>query len=133
MRDGGVRDDGSPEPTTEKVTGTTRKCANCGQVGHIKTNKKYVCPSCSHEDNQEPATPGAVEGQQDALLGPVMPRRKKRRRFSNWRPTQDPRPGDKFWDPRQWQANAFDGRMGQAMPPREAAPEDAGDGDAGEE
>lgn len=23
------------------VTGTTRKCANCGQVGHIKTNKKY--------------------------------------------------------------------------------------------
>ncbi|ODA77352.1 hypothetical protein RJ55_06980 [Drechmeria coniospora] len=24
-------------------TGTTRKCANCGQVGHIKTNKK-LCP-----------------------------------------------------------------------------------------
>jgi transcription initiation factor TFIID subunit 1 len=23
-------------------TGTTRKCANCGQVGHIKTNKKYA-------------------------------------------------------------------------------------------
>jgi len=43
IRDGGVRDDGSPEPTTEKVTGTTRKCANCGQVGHIKTNKK-LCP-----------------------------------------------------------------------------------------
>ncbi|KAK3309929.1 TAF1-like protein [Chaetomium strumarium] len=42
MRDGGAGDDGSPEPTTEKVTGTTRKCANCGQVGHIKTNKKYV-------------------------------------------------------------------------------------------
>jgi transcription initiation factor TFIID subunit 1 len=32
--------DGSPEPTTERGTGTTRKCANCGQVGHIKTNKK---------------------------------------------------------------------------------------------
>lgn len=26
-----------------KPTGTTRKCANCGQVGHIKTNKK-ACP-----------------------------------------------------------------------------------------
>lgn len=37
--DGG---EGSPEPTTEKVTGTTRRCANCGMVGHIKTNKKCV-------------------------------------------------------------------------------------------
>ncbi|KKF97073.1 putative transcription initiation factor [Ceratocystis platani] len=27
----------------KSVTGTTRKCANCGQVGHIKTNKK-LCP-----------------------------------------------------------------------------------------
>lgn len=35
--DGG---EGSPEPTTERVTGTTRRCANCGMVGHIKTNKK---------------------------------------------------------------------------------------------
>ena len=37
-------DAGSPAPTpgSDKVaTGTTRKCANCGQVGHIKTNKKY--------------------------------------------------------------------------------------------
>lgn len=25
-----------------KIIGTQRKCANCGQVGHIKTNKKYV-------------------------------------------------------------------------------------------
>ncbi|MCJ1473355.1 hypothetical protein MMC13_002006 [Lambiella insularis] len=25
-------------------TGTQRKCANCGQVGHIKTNKKSYCP-----------------------------------------------------------------------------------------
>ncbi|POS80620.1 histone acetyl transferase-2 [Diaporthe helianthi] len=32
----------SPEPSIEKG-GTTRKCANCGQVGHIKTNKK-LCP-----------------------------------------------------------------------------------------
>lgn len=26
-----------------KAAGTQRKCANCGQVGHIKTNKK-LCP-----------------------------------------------------------------------------------------
>lgn len=31
------------EPSIEKgAGGTTRKCANCGQVGHIKTNKKCV-------------------------------------------------------------------------------------------
>lgn len=30
------------------ASGTTRKCANCGQVGHIKTNKKYATlPSLS--------------------------------------------------------------------------------------
>ncbi|KAH6681112.1 transcription initiation factor TFIID subunit 1 [Plectosphaerella plurivora] len=31
---------GSPEPD-KAAAGTTRKCNNCGQVGHIKTNKKY--------------------------------------------------------------------------------------------
>lgn len=30
----------SPATVTTKVAGTARKCANCGQVGHIKTNKK---------------------------------------------------------------------------------------------
>jgi len=30
----------SPATGTTKVGGTQRKCANCGQVGHIKTNKK---------------------------------------------------------------------------------------------
>lgn len=30
----------TPAPA-EKPIGTTRKCANCGQAGHIKTNKKY--------------------------------------------------------------------------------------------
>jgi hypothetical protein len=35
----------TPAPTIEKPTGTTRKCANCGQAGHIKTNKKY-CSNC---------------------------------------------------------------------------------------
>ena len=40
----------TPLPSTERPTGTTRKCANCGQTGHIKTNKKYkkhyYCPDC---------------------------------------------------------------------------------------
>jgi len=32
----------SPEASGDKASGgTTRKCANCGQVGHIKTNKRY--------------------------------------------------------------------------------------------
>jgi len=48
-------DDGSPEPSTEKVTGTTRKCANCGQIGHIKTNKKY-CPNCTKSVFNDPST-----------------------------------------------------------------------------
>lgn len=30
-------------PTDGRPAGTQRKCANCGQVGHIKTNKK-LCP-----------------------------------------------------------------------------------------
>jgi hypothetical protein len=34
--------------------GTARKCANCGQVGHIKTNRKSVqcffCPSIIYLD-----------------------------------------------------------------------------------
>ncbi|PVH77322.1 hypothetical protein DL98DRAFT_274101 [Cadophora sp. DSE1049] len=33
----------TPAPSIEKPAGTTRKCANCGQAGHIKTNKK-LCP-----------------------------------------------------------------------------------------
>ena len=34
---------------SNKERGTQRKCANCGQVGHIKTNKKFVVvssPTC---------------------------------------------------------------------------------------
>lgn len=31
----------SPANVPVKSAGTLRKCANCGQVGHIKTNKKY--------------------------------------------------------------------------------------------
>ena len=37
--------------TTTKGTGTQRKCANCGQVGHIKTNKKcsLLSPNISND------------------------------------------------------------------------------------
>ncbi|PBP24283.1 hypothetical protein BUE80_DR004844 [Diplocarpon rosae] len=41
--DGLVSPSSTPTPSIEKPTGTTRKCANCGQAGHIKTNKK-LCP-----------------------------------------------------------------------------------------
>jgi transcription initiation factor TFIID subunit 1, fungi type len=37
----------TPAPSVERPVGTTRKCANCGQAGHIKTNKKY-CPTCEY-------------------------------------------------------------------------------------
>jgi hypothetical protein len=43
-QDRAVSPSSTPIPTVEKATGTTRKCANCGQAGHIKTNKKY-CPA----------------------------------------------------------------------------------------
>jgi len=41
--DDGAGTPSSPAPGMPKSAGTHRKCANCGQVGHIKTNKK--CPS----------------------------------------------------------------------------------------
>ncbi|EON67046.1 hypothetical protein W97_06163 [Coniosporium apollinis CBS 100218] len=38
---------GSPSAGPSKAAGTQRRCANCGQVGHIKTNKKYYeCNIC---------------------------------------------------------------------------------------
>ncbi|PQE20352.1 transcription initiation factor TFIID subunit 1 protein [Rutstroemia sp. NJR-2017a BBW] len=51
--------------TVEKPTGTTRKCANCGQAGHIRTNKK-LCPLLNGTMKSEDAAPnvggfGAVQ------------------------------------------------------------------------
>ncbi|KAF3348728.1 hypothetical protein VdG2_03610 [Verticillium dahliae VDG2] len=47
-KSGNGGDGGSPEP--DKVaTGTSRKCNNCGQVGHIKTNKKSRKPSARED------------------------------------------------------------------------------------
>ncbi|TVY59495.1 putative transcription initiation factor TFIID 111 kDa subunit [Lachnellula suecica] len=58
-------DGGSPSSTPaksiEKPTGTTRKCANCGQAGHIKTNKK-LCPMLNGQfkpEDRQPAGFGA--------------------------------------------------------------------------
>ncbi|KAI9803832.1 MAG: hypothetical protein M1825_001712 [Sarcosagium campestre] len=53
--DGSARSPGSPSSPAAgsiKSTGTQRKCANCGQVGHIKTNKK-LCPMLNGEMKQD--------------------------------------------------------------------------------
>ena len=46
---GGSSANGTPQKTGGRggrnKDGTARKCANCGQVGHIKTNRKSVSPS----------------------------------------------------------------------------------------
>jgi transcription initiation factor TFIID subunit 1 len=108
MRDGGAAgDEGSPEPTTEKVTGTTRKCANCGQVGHIKTNKKYVCPSCLQEEPTRPRPKGLIYRSLQ-----------KSGRRNSWRATQDPRMGDSFWDPRCWDPSVFQAGVDACPPPK---------------
>ncbi|KAK4097938.1 TAF1-like protein [Parathielavia hyrcaniae] len=118
MRDGGTGgtggDEGSPEPSTEKITGTTRKCANCGQVGHIKTNKKYVCPCSQKETAKAPATAPGAKGHQS--LSGILPSRSSKRDYT-YKPTLDPRPGDRFWDPRTWDAKAFQGQMDVAPAP----------------
>ncbi|KZF22372.1 hypothetical protein L228DRAFT_268840 [Xylona heveae TC161] len=44
----------SPSNVQTKSVGTQRKCANCGQVGHIKTNKK-LCPMLNGTMQQEDA------------------------------------------------------------------------------
>ncbi|RMZ83294.1 hypothetical protein DV738_g1346, partial [Chaetothyriales sp. CBS 135597] len=47
-------DAGSPAPGGREQKATQRKCANCGQVGHIKTNKK-LCPLLNGSIKQEDA------------------------------------------------------------------------------
>lgn len=46
LMDAAASPSSTPAPSVEKAAGTTRKCANCGQAGHIKTNKKYYCSPC---------------------------------------------------------------------------------------
>ncbi|KAL3474571.1 hypothetical protein BJX99DRAFT_260169 [Aspergillus californicus] len=43
-------------PGSSKSAGTQRKCANCGQVGHIKTNKKCVLNRSSNGDDGFPSS-----------------------------------------------------------------------------
>jgi len=51
--------------------GTARKCANCGQVGHIKTNRKsvytFICTSCGDAVKVHPG--GVVKRNDDGELG----------------------------------------------------------------
>ncbi|TVY50665.1 putative transcription initiation factor TFIID [Lachnellula cervina] len=46
----------TPAKSVEKPQGTTRKCANCGMAGHIKTNKK-LCPMLNGQMKAEDKTP----------------------------------------------------------------------------
>lgn len=66
---------GSTDVTPQKgrgrnKDGTARKCANCGQVGHIKTNRKsvytFLCPSCGTE---EQIGPGGVVKREEPGTG----------------------------------------------------------------
>lgn len=58
---GGPGSPGSPSGSTSlagrQQQGTQRKCANCGQVGHIKTNKKCA-PSFLSRDVRSVSVPG---------------------------------------------------------------------------
>ena len=52
--DGNSNTDGTPQKGRGRnKDGTARKCANCGQVGHIKTNRKsvsFTCICCSSQE-----------------------------------------------------------------------------------
>lgn len=64
----GAATDGTPQKGNKrgKQDGTMRKCANCGQVGHIKTNRKSVtfhCIFCNDESyDPEPVFLRDVQG-----------------------------------------------------------------------
>lgn len=71
--------------------GTARKCANCGEVGHIKTNRKSVnsfsCPFCFKRNrigedgngtgferhNQRGSFAGVNAGKADTSISSSMP------------------------------------------------------------
>ncbi|TAQ88104.1 hypothetical protein B7494_g3568 [Chlorociboria aeruginascens] len=63
----------TPAPSVEnhpKPQGTTRKCANCGQAGHIKTNKK-LCPMLNGTLKPEDSLPEI--GGFGAITAPTFP------------------------------------------------------------
>lgn len=47
--------------SNSKAAGTQRRCANCGQVGHIRTNKK-LCPALQNKDFKNKAFDDAAFG-----------------------------------------------------------------------
>lgn len=59
--------------------GTARKCANCGQVGHIKTNRKsvstFTCPNCKHENKMSKKNAGKGNGSTHGRKGAGAKRR----------------------------------------------------------
>ena len=63
-----------------------------------------------------PAAPGEVGLANEQP--PVKPRKPRKRKRDSWRPTSDPRNGDKFWDPRCWEAGTFENKMEAAPPPK---------------
>lgn len=76
-------------PTVKKgrskknTEGTARKCANCGQVGHIKTNKKsakstFICDPVCRDPTQKDTTNAGDEGgasSEQRMLKEVKPGR----------------------------------------------------------
>jgi len=64
---------GSPSASTPagKGLGTQRKCANCGRIGHIKTNKK-LCPLLNGEMTPEPGFNNAAFASPTGAFGSTM-------------------------------------------------------------
>lgn len=77
---GGTGGDGTTPQKTGRgrnKDGTARKCANCGQVGHIKTNRKSVSFTCLYcgpaeflpLDQPLPLTAGGTKGRKQDPRG----------------------------------------------------------------
>ncbi|PYH87602.1 putative transcription factor TFIID complex 145 kDa subunit [Aspergillus ellipticus CBS 707.79] len=64
----GSAGDSPAEGASGKSAGTQRKCANCGQVGHIKTNKK-----CVRYDSGLPGFPSNPTEFSPAVFTPAFP------------------------------------------------------------
>ena len=73
-----VNSPGSPMPTGTPGGGaggsklsTTRKCANCGMVGHIRTNKK-LCPKLNPALNGGASSTVGSPGPSEGVVGGMM-------------------------------------------------------------
>ncbi|PYI19930.1 hypothetical protein BO86DRAFT_236754 [Aspergillus japonicus CBS 114.51] len=90
-----------------KSAGTQRKCANCGQVGHIKTNKKCVL-------NQDECLHRPIDFQSSFFTASSTPR------SSPWPTSPSPRPSLSTSPPAPTAAGnaGGDGRRRMALPPK---------------